>query len=73
MYCDCVIKIYVGINAMAQEVFSICNRPLGVLFNIFRISVGISVAIVQWGLCIRLWILLLGRGLHIVHETGRRR
>ena len=32
-----------------------------------------SVAIVQWGLHIILRIWLLGRGLYIVHETGRRR
>ena len=31
------------------------------------------VAIVQLGLYIMLRILLLGRGLYIVHETGRRR
>ena len=31
------------------------------------------VAIVQWGLYIILRILLLARGLYIVHETGRRR
>ena len=40
MYCDYVIKIYVGINATAQEVFSICIRLLGVLFGVFRISVS---------------------------------
>ena len=44
MYCDYVIKIYVGINATAQEVFSICIRPLGVLFGVVRISVGINAA-----------------------------
>ena len=42
VYCDYVIKIYVGINAMAQEVFSTCRKPLGVLFGVFRISVGIN-------------------------------
>ena len=42
MYCDCVIKIYVGINATAEEVFSICIKPLGVLIGVIRISVGIN-------------------------------
>ena len=44
MYYYCVIKIYVGINATAQEVFSICIQPLGVLFGVVRISVGINAA-----------------------------
>ena len=38
------MKIYVGINATAQEVFSICIQPLGVLFGVVRISVGINAA-----------------------------
>ena len=42
MYCDCVIKIYVGINATAQEVFSTGIKLLGVLFGVVRISVGIN-------------------------------
>ena len=37
-----VIKIYVGINATAQEVLSTCTRLLGVLFGVCRISVGIN-------------------------------
>ena len=44
MYYYCVIKIYVGINATAQEVFSICIQPLGVLFGVVRISIGINAA-----------------------------
>ena len=42
MYCDCVIKIYVGINAMTQEVFSTCTKPLSVLFDVVWIPVGIN-------------------------------
>ena len=42
MYCDYVIKIYVGINATAQEVFATCIRLLGVFFAVCRISVGIN-------------------------------
>ena len=38
----CVVKIYVGINATAQEVFSICIKPLGVLYDYCVISVGIN-------------------------------
>ena len=33
---------------------------------------GGSVAIVQWGLYIILRVLVLGRGLYIVHKTDRR-
>ena len=38
---SCVVKIYVGINATAQEVFSIYIKPLGVLYDC-AISVGIN-------------------------------
>ena len=43
VYCDYVIKIHVGINATAQEVFFTCIRLLGVLFGVCRISAGINV------------------------------
>ena len=39
-----MLKIYVGINATAQEVFSTCIRPLGV-FGVFWISVGINATV----------------------------
>ena len=42
VYCDYAIKIYVGVIAMAQEVFCTCITPLGVLFGVFRLSVGIN-------------------------------
>ena len=42
VYCDCVIKIYVGINATAQDVFSICIKLFGVLIGVIRISVGVN-------------------------------
>ena len=42
VYYYCAIKIYVGINATAQEVFSICIQLLGVLFGFVRTSVGIK-------------------------------
>ena len=45
VYYYCVIKIYVGINATAEEVFSICIQPLGVVFGVVRTSVGINAAV----------------------------
>ena len=42
VYCDYVIKIYICINATAQEVFSTCIRLLGVLFGVFRMTVIIN-------------------------------
>ena len=38
VYCDYIIKIYVGINATTQEVFSTCLKPLGVLFGDYIIE-----------------------------------
>ena len=40
-----VIKIYVGINATAQEVFFICIQPLGVLLGVVLTSVGINATV----------------------------
>ena len=44
MYYYFVIKIYVVINAMGQEVFSTCIKPLGVFYGVAQISVGINAA-----------------------------
>ena len=44
MYCDCVIKIFVGFNATTQEVFSTCIKPLSVFFGVVWMPVGIDAA-----------------------------
>ena len=54
MYYYCVVKIYVCINATAQEVFSICIKPLGVLYGVVQISVGINATAQEvFSICIK--------------------
>ena len=42
VFCDYIIKLYVGINVTAPEVFSTCIRLFGALFGVCRIFVGIN-------------------------------